>query len=540
VRGNVAVKITSLGHAGLSVETACARVVVDPWFDPHGAFLGSWFPYPDNTVAWSAELLDADALVISHEHFDHVDPWFIAQLPPTVPAFICRFPSGALRRKILSAGDRPVIEVDPWTLVPIVEDVHVLFAPEVSPMNHDSAVVLSSPDSVLVDLNDARLSPLQLRALRTKLGRNLDVLALQGAGASWYPICYEYTRERRKALSREKRHAKLAYVLRAIEAAAPVVALPFGGPPCFLDPELAMHNEEMREGIFPDQATVASWLRSRSDTRVEVLLPGEVWDTTTATHETDCTWAGFEWSARSDYLCDYAMRRRPYIEAIKAAYPTPQHCLWPEFEQHFRHLLAMSPYFLERIDLRVGFDVLGSGGGRWSVDFRGERPQVYPVLGDCEYIYRFDSRWLPSVLSGALGWEDFLLSLRFSAARNPDVYNDHLLGLLKFATPPSLAAVEAFEHSLDAQATIMVTAEGQRYRTQRTCPHAGNDLLETGELLPGGVLRCLAHHYEFDLETGQCVNASCKPLFAERVDRIGHDAANPMAVRASPPEAAAP
>jgi nitrite reductase/ring-hydroxylating ferredoxin subunit len=110
--------------------------------------------------------------------------------------------------------------------------------------------------------------------------------------------------------------------------------------------------------------------------------------------------------------------------------------------------------------------------------------------------------------------------------------------VIEIATPPSLAAVEAFEHSLDAQATIMVTAEGQQYRTQRTCPHAGNDLLETGDLLPGGVLLCLAHHYEFDLETGQCVNASCKPLFAERVDGVRHDAANPMECPVSPAEAA--
>jgi UDP-MurNAc hydroxylase len=64
----------------------------------------------------------------------------------------------------------------------------------------------------------------------------------------------------------------------------------------------------------------------------------------------------------------------------------------------------------------------------------------------------------------------------------------------------------------------VVHAEDRSYLVARRCPHAGNDLLETGEVLPGRVLRCLAHHYEFDLETGACVNGRCRPLAVERVD----------------------
>ena len=92
-----------------------------------------------------------------------------------------------------------------------------------------------------------------------------------------------------------------------------------------------------------------------------------------------------------------------------------------------------------------------------------------------------------------------MLSCRFEAWRSPDLYNDHLLGLLKFADAESLRAVEAFETSPLAQEYITVHAEGRSYRIERYCPHAGNDLLETGEVLPGRILRCLAHHYEFDL-----------------------------------------
>ena len=39
-------RATSLGHAGILVETDGGSIVCDPWFLP--AFLGSWFPFPRN------------------------------------------------------------------------------------------------------------------------------------------------------------------------------------------------------------------------------------------------------------------------------------------------------------------------------------------------------------------------------------------------------------------------------------------------------------------------------------------------------------
>jgi UDP-MurNAc hydroxylase len=115
-------------------------------------------------------------------------------------------------------------------------------------------------------------------------------------------------------------------------------------------------------------------------------------------------------------------------------------------------------------------------------------------------------------------WEDFFLSLRFRAWRDPDLYNDHLLGLLKFARREALDAVERYETSMVADERIIIHADGRSYRVQRYCPHAGNDLLESGEVLPGGILRCLAHHYEFSLDTGACINGTCTPLEIERVE----------------------
>ena len=505
-------RITALGHAGLHVETAAATLLIDPWLSPEGAFQASWFQYPENAHLMQPALLRSTAIAISHEHLDHLDPWFLAQVPSGVPVVIPRYPSAALRAKVLRAGARPVIEVAPWEVYEVARGMRLFFVAEPSPMNHDAAVVVCAGGRTLLDLNDARLTPMQLRGIRQEAGGRVDALAFQGAGASWYPMAYDYPAARRAELSRHKRIAKLRYAGRAIAVVEPDVALPFGGPPCFLSDDLFHLNDEMEGGIFPDQEEVAAWLAAEGLPPPVVLRPGDAWDVERRAKDADDRWHGFGPGDRRPYLRAYAERRRAAIAKVLARHPDPTTSLWPAFASYFMRLLDLSPYFAERVGMRVGFDVTGPGGGAWAVDARPGREAISPTMGDCQYTYRIASRWMAGLLGGETAWEDFLLSARFSARREPDLYNDHLLGLLKFADAGALAAVEAWERSGVGNERITVRSEGRTYSIGRYCPHAGNDLLETGEVLPGGVLRCLAHHYEFDLASGTCLTGRCAPL----------------------------
>lgn len=504
--------ITGLGHAGLKIEAAGNVILVDPWFAPEGAFQASWFPFPDNIgLLADAAIASPDAVIISHEHLDHLDVWFLNQLPIEVPIFIPRYPSRALRNKLAAAGDRRIVEIPEWKQVEVVPSIFLFFVCE-SPMNHDSAIIVQSGGNTLLNINDARLFPVQLREICLKVGGNVDVLSFQGAGASWFPICYEYPPERRRELSAKKRRAKLNYCFRIMQTVKPSVGIPFAGPPVFLDPVLTRHNSEMEGGIFPDQQQVVDWLIARGIANTVLLLPGDVWDVRSGKRAPNLSWKGFRFEERSEYLEDYAKRRRPHIEEVLNRHPTPTEDLWPRFTSYFEELLELSGYFNKRIDMRVGFEIGGPGGGGWAVDFRRGREGVVQTLEDTAYEYRLESRWLGPLLSRDCPWEDFLLSLRFTARRSPDRYNDHLLGLLKFADAHALNRVEQFERSMANDDQIEIVHEGRIYRLQRYCPHAGTDLANTGEFLPGGILRCLAHHYEFDLTTGACLTSMCPPL----------------------------
>jgi len=188
-------RVTHLGHAGLKVETKNATVLVDPWFSPEGAFQASWFQYPDNHHLLNTPIFNPSAIVISHEHLDHIDPWFLAQIPSNVPAFIPQYPSPVLREKIESIGPRQIIEVPAWEKVEIAPGTTVFFVNEVSPMNHDSAIVISGDGQTLLNMNDARLVPVQLHSIKVAVGGVIDLFALQGSGASWHPMCYHYDSE---------------------------------------------------------------------------------------------------------------------------------------------------------------------------------------------------------------------------------------------------------------------------------------------------------------------------------------------------------
>src|SRR5690348_4131253 len=105
--------VTALGHAGLRIDTPGVRVLADPWVSPGGAFLGSWFPFPDNSHLRGPLVQDVDVVVVSHEHLDHLDLGLLSQLPDGVPVVIPRYPSTIMERRIRAIGRRVVV-LDAW------------------------------------------------------------------------------------------------------------------------------------------------------------------------------------------------------------------------------------------------------------------------------------------------------------------------------------------------------------------------------------------------------------------------------------------
>jgi L-ascorbate metabolism protein UlaG (beta-lactamase superfamily)/nitrite reductase/ring-hydroxylating ferredoxin subunit len=528
----MAAAVSALGHAGLRLDAPGVRLLLDPWLSGSGAFLGSWFPFPDNSHLLGpsgADVLDCDLVVVSHEHLDHLDLDLLAGLPAEVPVVVPRYPSTIMQRRLRAIGRHRVVVLDPWQRLPLGDHGDWLTViPEQCPMSHDAAVLIHVGGQTLLHTNDARLSVAQVRRAMVEVGGPIDLMFVQTSGASWHPVCYEYAAADRERVETVKRIGKLKAVTRLVRSAEPRLVLPYAGPPCFLDDALFELNGGLRPGgVFSDQADAVGWLRDQlPGQRSDYLLPGDAIDLDGLGFVPDAHWDGFcldgSASERRSYLEAYASRRRRAIDRAWRANPAPAADLGERFAAHMESLGLLSGYFLARIGMTVRFEVHGAVEGVWDTHIGPDGVRVDLDGGQRPANYRLtlDGRWLDGVVSGRTRWEELLLSLRFSARREPDVYNDYLVGLLKHADRAALRAIEEFESARDPRETITLDNAGEPVRVSRYCPHAGEDLAESS-VVADGRLRCLGHNFEFDLATGECLNARCEPLTVEHVFPVG-------------------
>jgi len=471
--------VSSTGHAGLRVEAPDLRLLCDPWVSRGGAFLGSWFPFPDNGHLHAVPgFLEAEWIAVSSAHADHMDLAFLSGLDDGVRVVVPAYPSSVLRDRLTAAGVKNVVEVEGWQRLPLNSRGDWLTAvPEQSPMSHRAAFLVVADGTSVLHCNDAQISLSQTRRAMIEVGGPLDLLALDASGP------------------------RFRAVKRLVRAVKPRLVMPYGGPPCVLDPALAYDNTQITE---PDELP-AETLR---------LLPGDSVRITPTSHEVtrDPRWEDFSYSDSltvANHIEAYAALRAQEIADMWAAHPDPVagSGLHDRFAEHFVRLGRMSPYFLERIAMTVRFEVAGADGGIWDVHLgpSDETPQ---------YTFGVEARWLEAVLSGEFLWEDLFLSQRLSIRRSPDVDNPYLFALLRHADVDALQAIEDYDKR-DPDATVTVNSGGRTFEVTRYCPHSGEDLAEGAvieEAPEGLVLRCLAHNYDFSLTTGRCLNARCEPI----------------------------
>ncbi len=498
-----------VGHAGVVIDSGQTQLLMDGWFTNEGAFDASWFQFPCNHHFADRDWSRLSAVIVSHEHLDHLDPHLLRSLPPTIPLYVVSYGSPLFVRKLRRLTGRTPKVLAPGT-AHLLGDIQARIWIEESPINQDSVWAFRHGDRSLVHTVDSRLTPSQVDEVLEFAGGEPDLLLVQCSGASWYPLVYEnYDQATKQSRALVKREQKLSYALSVAKRMRPKAVACVAGPPVFLDPILKDAN---RDPSFPTPGESQAWLSERGcpgkalgplpGDRID-LASGEVLEDR-AMHER------FSWQSAAQYIERYAAQMAPQIQRI---YAHAEGLVLPDVDAavraHFERMLSLSPYFNERINMTVCFDVQGEGGGCWLVDFGAAAGIRRGTPADPhQYRYRFHSRWLKRILVEDLPWEDFFLSLRFSAYRQPDVYNDHLLGLLKFNEAGSLQAVERYEKSMSSDSIVVTTPDGASYEIARYCPHAGASM--EGAPIEGRTITCLNHHYVFDLETGECLTGNCR------------------------------
>jgi nitrite reductase/ring-hydroxylating ferredoxin subunit len=497
-------KIEFTGHAGFALRLNETVYLMDPWFSKKGAFASSWFQFPSNHHYFDHDFKNLDSVFISHEHLDHYDKEYLESIKNNAKIYIPGFPTAIFKNKIK----------DDLKIIPKILSKHkthdfgdfqvkLLF--EESPMNQDSVWIFKSKNYSIVNTVDSRLNEKQVEEILEFTNGSPDVLMLQFSGASWYPACYE---DIDKIESEKKLENKLTYGLKIAQQFSPDYLVANAGPPIFLDYELQNINKEVS---FINPGLVIEKLKSIGyKDQILAPMPNDLLDLENSIFKKRYPdKKSFSWFNNNDYVKKYSLIKRDLIQKEKNNFGEiiDKENLYELFKNHFYDLFKLNDYFNKKINSSILFNIIGINGGEWLVTINEEVQEVRLFTNqEIDIQYEIEEKWIYSIIRNELTWEEFFLSCRFRVKRFSNKYNDHFLGLLKFADRVALKVVEKYEQTISDE-TITVNDGKKTYVIDKYCPHAGasleNSPIEEGEIT------CLLHNYIFDLETGKGINSNC-------------------------------
>lgn len=510
-------RATSVGHAGILIDTLDGSILCDPWFLP--AFFGSWFVFPRNDQL-PDELMERiehpTYLYISHLHADHLDEsWLRDHVDRSTQVLIPGFPTRELERTIRALGFENIIRTDDAQEHKLGPNLTVAIHVETSITDGpggDSALVVSDGTARLVNQNDCRTDDLD--ALRSH--GPVDLHWLQYSGAIWYPMVYEETPQRMRELVDAKVTSQFARAMRYVEAINAKHVVPSAGPPAFLDPELFGFNvisgDEL--SIFPDQRTFLSRLAAAGRDGI-LAIPGTEIDVTPSSmrvqHPIPDAAVTEIFEHKAEYLATYQADWMPWLADMHRHWHAPTPDLVDKLKTWWEPLLAMAPTLRNAVGDNC---LLRAGDLAVLIDF--PNGEVRPYAGE-SYAFRFEiQRELVEtvVAQRAVDWSNALfLSCRFRAWRAGS-FNEYLYNFFKSLSPERMRRAEAeARRRLDPNRADLASEEVRLgdYIVERLCPHRQADLSVFGEI-EDGQLVCTLHGWRFDLETGRCANADDRHL----------------------------
>jgi UDP-MurNAc hydroxylase len=502
--------IVYLGHAGFLVETGKTMIIMDPWVSKSGAFDGSWFQFPCNhhMDAYIIDKIQNTSknvyLYISHEHKDHFDIEFLKRLNGLNFKYIIpQFRRTVLFDLISSVATQEIILCEDNAKISLNEDnEYVKIYTNDSELNRDSAILYSCDEQKFLNINDCKIID-RLSTIKEEEGK-INVFAGQFSGATWHPVCYDYTPKKYAQVSAKKKFSKFESVALAIEKIAPDVYIPSAGPAVFLDPKLIDINFQP-SNTFPRNPEIIQYLNKRLKTgkpEMYNVAPGDVItvnDVITVSYESK---ERVKEEDFKEYILAYASRYESFFRERIKTYTDEQlseivHRLVDEYKDKLsnfpsRDKVLRSLYieFHDYPDIYIKIDFQGNNVARTY-----EKP-----YGDY-YLMKTYSYDIKRVLDGLLTWEDYALTFRVRLNREPDVYQVLMQGFLLMEKEDMNHFCEHILSIQNRTERITVEVGGCRYSIDRYCPHEGGDMKHAWAE-EGRFLVCSRHRWSFDLEAG--------------------------------------
>jgi len=127
---NEGLKVTWLGHSMVLLEMNGQLLLTDPVFNKRPSPIPFVGPkaFPGTTVLTVGELPELDAVIISHDHYDHLDHRTILQLQEKTKKFFVPLGVGAHLERWGVPAEK-IVELDWWEEAPLYTDLELTATP---------------------------------------------------------------------------------------------------------------------------------------------------------------------------------------------------------------------------------------------------------------------------------------------------------------------------------------------------------------------------------------------------------------------------
>lgn len=359
--------MTVLGHACLGVEARHAgadpfRVLIDPWL-VGSCYWRSWWHFPSAPEV-AEEWWSPDVVIPSHHHADHFHYPTLRRLDRSARLVIPRFGVDVMAPELRALGFADVTEVPHGRSLEL--------APGVTYSSYqygfdDSVVVLRVGDTVLVDVNDAKIRGRALRQVVDDVGRPTFAFKTH-SWAQAYPL--SYTADDPADLSLVTEATFVDDFFDAVGVLRPRYVVPFASDVAFLHPQSRHVNEHVVTRASVQEAMAA---RGPAGTEVVDLRPGEGWSDVHGFQRAGDR-VSEDWPTRSAHI-DRRIAEVASTLVDQAAREAEVTCTFEEFRTYFEELVRSVPRPARRLagGRPVVFAAPWSDPGFWVVDLASRR-----------------------------------------------------------------------------------------------------------------------------------------------------------------------
>ena len=485
--------VTYIGHAGLYIETKDCKILCDPWKHENPQFFRSWYVYPDNSnLDWKKMMTDVTFLYVSHMHNDHLDRVFLRELSNNseIKVILPDYRYCRLKEELQSVGFKNfIIEGGK------IGDTEFFTYPSetISREREDSSLLVDDGNITFLNVNDSTINSNHQNDIHNRFG-DIDMIACQFSGASWWPLCYDnYSEKEMIELCREFKNRKIVDYFRLINKLKVKKTVTTAGPPCFFDKKMVHLNYYGHNAsVFYD-----GWDIQEFDDRNDIfrVIPGDKFTYNSIVDRKERPFDK-EKFIQSRIYEDNETITKDEFKLVKNKFT-----IW--FTEILKNSTWLNKYIFGNIYISIenheDFCLNFKKGSIKAVN-KIEKKGIY-------YIIKIPGRiFYKLVTEKCTDWEEAFLSLKIRFERYPDKYNPWILSFFRNLNIEQLNRIQDVSNSYEVQTEMIEIGE---YEVSRYCPHQQYDLLYHGVVdLKNKSIECLGHGWKWCLESGNGKNCS--------------------------------